>query len=176
MRLIRNPVTLSLLAILGVSLALAVFVAERYHYYDFEEAQCSNLSSALRISLVGTFDPGRPSERGNPYYLRVEVLPMPNARANHAILSRIKLASVQSGKEVRLGAIKRSEVVNSSSVAPVVVYVASKVELPYEDYQVNGVMDMDQNGNRKSVSVACILKTKYWREWRVPFWDTLMSV
>lgn len=148
------------------------FFLERYHYYDFSAGKCT--PSIVRVDLIGTFDPARPNQRGNPYYLRVDATPQEGWRGGLAIPDKIKLISASKTKEINLLPIGESGSTNKAR--PVAVYLADSIDLTYEDYQISGTLIAGPESDVGDVPFTCALVKNYSSEWRVPLWDALMSV
>jgi len=127
----------------------------------------------LVVSLVGNFDSGRTRERSSPYYLRVEIV---GENEGRVVLSEARLTSLRSRERVDLGGIKRAEVARQGDPVPAVVYSVDSLRLDYDDYVFEGPVATDPVGRSSSVAFTCSLTRSYRSEWRIPFWDALMSV
>jgi hypothetical protein len=152
---------------------LVVLVLDRYRYYDYKVIKCANDVSLLEIGLNGRFSSERPTERGNPYRLRIEVVRPLAVRGGGVVLDHIKLTSISSGKEVKLDGIEARIIGKPQRPKDVLVYLAAPMSLPYHDYQVSGEISV---GKERSVPFGCTLQRSPRTGWRVRFWDALMSV
>jgi hypothetical protein len=169
----HRSVVLSLLASLGAIVLLLVLLFDRYSYYDYHEGKCKAGTVELVVSLVGTFGSDRPEERSSPYYLRVEVV---GEKKDRVVLSEARLTSSESRKNVDLGGIKRVEVARQGDLVPAVVYLADSLRLEYDDYVFEGGVVAESIGRNGEVAFTCPLTRNYRSEWRIPWWDALMSV
>ncbi|MBK0013741.1 hypothetical protein [Stenotrophomonas sp. S41] len=170
----HRTVLLWLLASLGACVLLFVLLFDRYSYYDYQKGKCEAAGPVeLVVSLVGSFDSGRPRERSSPYYLRVEIVGENKGRVD---LSEARLTSSKSRESVDLGDIRKTEVARQGDPVPVIVYSVDSLRLDYDDYVFEGAVATDPVGRSSSVAFTCSLTKSYRSEWRIPFWDALMSV
>ncbi|HYQ24424.1 hypothetical protein [Stenotrophomonas sp.] len=170
----RRTAVLRLSASLAAAALLFVLLFDRYSYYDYHKGKCEAAGPVeLVVSLVGNFDSGRTRERSSPYYLRVEIV---GENEGRVVLSEARLTSLRSRERVDLGGIKRAEVARQGDPVPAVVYSVDSLRLDYDDYVFEGPVATDPVGRSSSVAFTCSLTRSYRSEWRIPFWDALMSV
>lgn len=124
------------------------------------------------VSLVGRFISDRPRESSSPYYLRVEIV---GENKGRVVLSETRLTSSESRATVDLGGSKRAEVARQGDLGPPVVYLAESLWLQHDDCRFYGVVAADPVGRSSSVAFTCSLTRRFRSEWRIPFWDALMS-
>ncbi len=170
----RRTAVLRLSASLAAAALLFVLLFDRYSYYDYHKGKCEAAGPVeLVVSLVGNFDSGRTRERSSPYYLRVEIV---GENKGRVVLSEERLAASEPRATVDLGGIKRAEAARQGDLGPPVVYLADSLRLQYDDYMFDGVVAADPVGRSSSVAFTCTLIRRFRSEWRITFWDALMSV
>ena len=155
--------------ILIISAASFVLFLGQRRYYDYADADCSKESPAIDASLIGTFSSERPRERGNPYYLRVQISP-------EGKIDSLEISSINFRRTLKSSEILKEKTRNPINSQESVVYLVDSIELPYEDIYMSGQIIRDNISGKKGIPFACKFQKNYKTEWRFSLFDVLMSV
>ena len=169
----RSTAGFALLAAVGLIIALFVLVFDRYVYLDYHKAQCEGLDRPIAAELVGRFEKGRPRIRQGPYNLKIELV---QAGAETALeVRQLKMMDISSGANAVLTApdSKIRKVVREDGV---ILFAVDDLDIPYEDYRLTGELSSIGHAAGKQSAFSCTLKRNRWTEWRLPWFDALMSV
>lgn len=169
----RRTILFASLGSLAAVVLLFLIVFDRYSYYDYHEVTCDAGSTQWVAGLFGSFGLDRPRERSAPYYLRVELV---GADGDRTVISGLRLTSLASDVTVDLSTIKRIELERPNGSTPTVVYLANALRLDYEDYVLTGTVGTDSTHEHARTGFSCSLVRNYSSEWRIYWWDALMSV
>ncbi|HVK53241.1 MAG TPA: hypothetical protein VM469_16040, partial [Pseudoxanthomonas sp.] len=88
---------------------------------------------------------------------------------------QLKMMDVSSGANAVLTApdSKIRKVVREDGV---ILFAVDDVDIPYEDYRLTGELSSIGHAAGKQSAFSCTLKRNRWTEWRLPWFDALMSV
>jgi hypothetical protein len=151
----------TILAVLIIVGALSFALVSKYRYYDYNDSVCSSSGINIELYMHGTFTQEKPTERSVPYYLLIDI----PENKEELMVESAELVSI----DTRKSHLFRGDDIKSASGN----YVIQNLIIPYEDYEVSlKIKRQDGIDN----NFKCTLKRKYSEEYRINFWDNLLSV
>lgn len=148
---------------------LFFYYSGQYRYYDYADAECSEGSPVFDANLVGTFNRARPRERGNPYYLRLQISPENE-------IASLEVSSIDFRKKFERNEILKEKIRNPVTSTENIVYLVPAIDLPYEDIDISGQITRGIGFEKTNIPFVCIFKKTQKTEWRFSLLDVLMSV
>jgi len=160
------------LAIVGALLTLFVMVFDRYHYYDYETAECKAGPVIVQARLVDDAYEDDPTTGPTPYRLSLTA----NGGGSQYTLSGVTLTSSQSRGRIAVPSVDATSRAHAGTGLPENVLLSQTLRLSYDDYTLDGVLHASTDDEHPAVVFSCALKRNYRSEWRASWLDAWMSV
>lgn len=155
------------LLLAGLLVALGLH-AQKYSYHDYVTTSCSADGLHVDADLIGGFAADAPYVRGHPYYLWVRIAAMPELAGEPLELASIRLKPIPPGQPP----LTIQSIQGENTVGAAVAFVQRGLDMPYVDYELAAEIVSP----RRHIPLACRLVREDTAEWRLPFWDRLLSV
>lgn len=157
-------VGLGLVATAVVVYLLSLIFYTRYEHHDYA-GDCAVPSGIADVQLVGGFE-RRMNERGSPFNLRIELDGDDKRRVKNA-----KLTSLADGKTHAVDSLSFAEVSGQYVGERPNVWLATDLDLPYEDYRLS--FELTSNDQAQAQGVECTIARTPAVEWTSPIWDAI---
>lgn len=155
-------------AIISLFIFGFIFLFDRYKYYDYEIESCTSKNLVMNSQLIGSYTESLSHQKGNPYFLRIEVK---NLTHDIFLSEKLEFISLLTNKSLFIESIVKSDSTKDGSGSS--VFIVDPISLPYDDYTLKGFF---MSRNSTIDGFECKIKRKYHQEFRLTFWDNFLSV
>lgn len=164
----KSQYVYKLIAIIGLFIFGFIYFFDWYKYYDYEIESCTSEDLIINLQLIGTYTELLPHQKGNPYFLRIEIKNIIN---DIYLSEKLEFISPSKNTSLSIEAIVKSD--SSKGRKGSSIFIVDPISLPYDDYTLKGFLTSKNSTTEK---FECKIKRKFHQEFRLTFWDNILSV